>query len=380
MKQFEPSCNHIGNFITLNHFRFLAVILASVATASACLECTGQRIQYRDGRPTATLRIDAIDNGLLLSHGNGPDRCDEYGAREAIAFEHQGKYYLHYDGAGLSGWRACLAVSRDLEEWKLMGPVLDLGPEGSNDSASASSPWVIHEEGRWHMFYLGTPNASPPPDRVPRFPYLTLRASSDKPYGPWKKQYSPVPFTTRNDTFYSATASPGHIVNHNGEYLMFFSGSTHEPLVKRTIGIARTKDLNSTWKIDSNPIVPLEEQIENSSLYFEEASGLWYLFTNHIGINEQGQEYTDAIWVYWSQDLNQWDTRRKAVVLDGENCNWSTRCIGMPSVLRVGDRLAIFYDAPGGENISHMHRDIGLAWLDLPLENPSETHKLGLSP
>jgi len=81
---------------------------------------------------------------------------------------------------------------------------------------------------------------------------------------------------------------------------------------------------------------------------------------------------TDAIWVYWSKDLNKWDAKDKAVVLDGQNCNWSKRCIGLPSVLQVGERLAIFYDAPGGNSISHMKRDVGLAWLELPLSVPKK--------
>ena len=37
----------------------------------------------------------------------------------------------------------------------------------------------------------------------------------------------------------------------------------------------------------------------------EEGIKTWFLFTNHIGI-EGNKEFTDAIWVYWSQDLNQW--------------------------------------------------------------------------
>jgi hypothetical protein len=47
----------------------------------------------------------------------------------------------------------------------------------------------------------------------------------------------------------------------------------------------------------------------------------------------------------------------------------------MPSVIRTGQRLAVFYDAPGGDSISHMNRDIGLAWLDLPLNIPVSTSK-----
>ena len=68
--------------------------------------------------------------------------------------------------------------------------------------------------------------------------------------------------------------------------------------------------------------------------------------------------------------MNHWDAANKAVVLDGENCSWSRKCIGLPSVLKVKDRLAILYDAPGGESKSHMNRDVGLAWLTLPLKVP----------
>ena len=325
---------------------------------------------YIDGRPHASMRMDAIDSGVVIRHGEGPSDCDIFGAREAIVFEHDGVYYLHYDGAGPEGWLACLAVSRDLRDWELAGPVLDLGPPDRNDSAAATSPWVYREGNRWHMFYLGTPNTSAPPDRCPSFPYLTLKATSTSPRGPWRKHYDVVPFGTKPETYYSAAAGPGHVVKQGKEYLMFFSASTHYPDVKRTLSIARTDDLDSSWVCDDQPIVPQEEQIENSSLYYESSTGVWYLFTNHIGINEEGHEFTDAIWVYWTKDLETWNSNHKAVVLDGTNCEWSNLCIGMPSVLKVGNRLAILYDAPGGESLHHMHRDIGLAWLDLPLARP----------
>ena len=34
-------------------------------------------------------------------------------------------------------------------------------------------------------------------------------------------------------------------------------------------------------------------------------------------------EYTDSVWVYWSKDLNRWDARDKAIVLDRKNCTLS---------------------------------------------------------
>ena len=160
-------------------------------------------------------------------------------------------------------------------------------------------------------------------------------------------------------------------MKHKGEYLQFFSASAFVgPVLKRTIGIARTKDLNGPWAVDDKPIVPLDEQIENTSLYFEPENKTWFLFTNHIGIEEKTEEYTDAVWVYWTKDLLKWNAADKAVVLDRSNCTWSNRCIGLPTVVKVGRRLAVIYDSPGGDSISHMKRDVGLAWLELPLVPP----------
>ncbi len=71
-------------------------------------------------------------------------------------------------------------------------------------------------------------------------------------------------------------------MKQGNEYLQFFSSTNSG--CKRTIGIARTGNLAGTWTVDPAPIVPVEEQIENSSLYFEPANSTWFLFTNHIGI------------------------------------------------------------------------------------------------
>lgn len=348
---------------------YIQVLFSSLLILT--LPAHAQKSGYADGRPMATLRFPCTDQGIILRYGNGPDSCDAYGAREAVVNRVGQTYYLFYDGAGKDGWVACLAESKDLKTWSEKGALLSLGAPGSKDAKSASSPWVIKEDGIWHMFYLGTPNTSPAPDRIPSFPYLTMKAKSASLEGPWIKQYDVVPFSPIGGTYYSATASPGFIVPYKKEYLQFFSASIQDhDLTKRTLGIARTRNLNGAWRVDSLPIVPLSEQVENSSLYFEDKIKTWFLFTNHIGINQSGTEYTDAIWVYWSTDLNRWNTKNKAIVLDSSNCSWAKGAIGMPSVIRSGNRLALFYDAPGGSSISHMKRNIGLAWIDLPLKIP----------
>jgi alpha-L-rhamnosidase len=331
---------------------------------------------YPDNRPSAKYRLEAVDHGVVYKHGDGPDSCDYLGARDIWVWKYKDTYYLNYDGAGLKGWLACLAVSKDLVNWKAKGPVLQLGKTGSDDCASASYGTVFKDGVKWNMFYLGTPHTTPAPDYIPAFPYLTMKAEGKSPTGPWIKRYDIRPFLPTPDSYNSSTASPGYVIKQNNEYLMFFSASTDTPKILRTLSIARTRNLDSSWVLDLKPIFPSEEQVENSSLYYEKANKTYFIFTNHVGLKD-GLEYTDAIWVYWSKDLTKWNPADKAVVLDSHNCKWSKHIIGLPSVVQVGNRLAILYDGNEASEIppgvkSHMNRDIGLAWLNLPLILPGQ--------
>jgi predicted GH43/DUF377 family glycosyl hydrolase len=331
---------------------------------------------YSDKRPSARYRLESNDFGVVLKHGQGPDSCDYLGARDIWVREHLGKYYMHYDGAGPKGWLACLAVSQDLRTWTATGPILDFGDYKQKDCASASYGTTYFDGTKWHLFYLGTPHVTKKPDYIPAFPYLTMKAEGNSPTGPWKKRYDITPFEPQKDTYYDATASPGFIVKKGNKYLMFFSASTGSAKIMRTISLARTGNLNGRWTIDPLPMLPPEEQVENSSLYYEETNKTWFLFTNHVGLKDN-MEYTDAVWVYWSKDLCKWNPSNKAVVLDSSSSIWSRHIIGLPSVVKFGKRLAIFYDGndenemPRGVK-SHMNRDVGVAWINLPIILPAE--------
>jgi predicted GH43/DUF377 family glycosyl hydrolase len=330
--------------------------------------------RYPDRRPSARYQLKAEDHGVVFKHGNGPGGCDALGARDVWIWEDAGTYYMHYDGAGTTGWLACLATSANLIDWTAHGAILSLGDKDHPDCASASYGVTYDDKGKWHMFYLGTPHTSPAPDLVPAFPYLTMKAEAQSPVGPWHKRYDITPFRPEPGTYYAATASPGFIVPRKDGYMMFYSASTDKPIL-RTLGIARTKNLDTPWSIDRKPILPPAEQVENTSLYYQASNSTWFLFTNHVGLRD-GLEYTDAVWVYWTKDLAQWNPNNKAVVLDGQTCSWSKEIIGLPSVVRVGNKLALFYDGYAGRGIppgasSHMNRDVGLAWIDLPIIVPS---------
>jgi len=304
-------------------------------------------------------RLDATDAGRIIRHGDGPDRCDISGMREPSIVQEEGKFYLFYDGCAADGWLACLASSDDLKTWKMHGRMLSLGPKGSYDSGTAASPWLIKDGGWWHMFYCASPNTSPPPELIPAAPYLTMKARSKALEGPWEQQRDIIPF--RPVERYGVNASPGHIVKRGDKWLMFFSGAGLP-------AIARTKDLNGAWEIDPKPVFDEHMDLENTSLYHEESNGTWWMFINHI---DAAGGYTDAVWTFWTKDFEKWNAKDRAIVLDRRNCSWSRKCVGMATVTKVGKRLAIFYDAAGGESVSHMNRDLGLAWLDLPLVPPA---------
>jgi predicted GH43/DUF377 family glycosyl hydrolase len=320
--------------------------------------------------------LRAVDSSIVLRHGD-IGFGDQYGARDPWVFEFEGRYFMHYDAAGESGWLAALATSNDGRVWTKHGPIFELGEPGAPDAASASYATTFYDDERWHAFYLGTPNATADQLKVPAFPYMTLKARAPSPIGPWTKQVGFVPFAPAESSWYADTASPGAIVKLANEYLMIFSGSARDSSnrIWRTLGVARTGDLDAPWTIDPDPLFPITEQVENSSLYFQDKTSTWFLFTNHVGeatdrepvAPQATSEYTDAVWVYWAPDLASFSPSRRAVVLDADNVGWSPRIVGLPSVLEIDGRLAIFFDGSQDDDIGHGYRDIGVAWLDLPI-------------
>ena len=319
--------------------------------------------------PPPSLRLPVIDRGPVLKHGTAPGGVDRLGAREAIVFKdpaEPGRLLMHYDGAGPQGWLACLADSTDNGmTWTTHGQALWLGTPSSYDTASASSPWVVQDlDGSWHMYYLGARKATAAPRRIPVAPYTTLHATAASPRGPWTKRGPAI--LPAKGSWYGQSASPGPVMRHDGYWVMHFSGSSSEG---PTLGLARAESLNGPWYVDSSPLLPASERLENAALHHDPLSGLWWLFADHIGTTpgSDGLLYTDAIWGYVSKDPTAFSTSQRVLVLDGQSTSW-TKVIGMPSVVPTTGGITMFYDGIAGRSrTDHMGRDIGMAYLPLPL-------------
>lgn len=305
------------------------------------------------------------DMGVVMPFGNNscPGDCDRYGARDTWLyidpFDMETPYHMHYDGAGPDGWLACLAVSSDptLSNWTKLGPLLSLGPPGSVDSRSASylTTYYDNQTAMWYGYYLGTNQTSPPPGLVPVGPYFTLLATARSSRGPW---------TQVGDRNVIPDGSPGVVLQESDGWWQFCTGCG------APVGLAKTTNLSSTWSVTQSIIT--SDPVENTSLYYEVMNGLWWLFTNHIGPDANGINFDDSVWVYWSPSLTTWNESNKAVVLNRTNTQFGTGRVGLPSVLRVQNRLAVLYDGGGTpDNVFYnLNCSVALAWIELPLQPP----------
>ena len=71
----------------------LDVHAAPPPVGSQVIESTNITV-YPAGWSQPKYRLDAEDAGVVMHYGNGPDHCDELGARDVWIWEYEGKYLI----------------------------------------------------------------------------------------------------------------------------------------------------------------------------------------------------------------------------------------------------------------------------------------------
>ena len=366
--------------------------------------------------------VGVKDRGIVLApdkEGEAMYRWDGGGMKDVVVSREifgakKGLYYLSYDGI-MPGkkpdcyWTPCSAVSEDLVHWKKVGPKVPcsaiLHPDGNaedyKDFCGICSPWPVAENGHWYSFYCGAEDCSD--EGIPSPGYYTLFAEAETLDGPWIKHVD-KPGCARHVCFPvgkpgewdDATASAGVVIrnpkwkeNHGAKtFIIFYSGSraVKREIVKgrvistevdsRSLGIAKTDDLTVSddhakkqgegnfWEKVPGPLFPPEHDIENTDIFYEESTGLYWLFTNHIHDNL----YTNSVWVYWTKDIDHWDPENRAVAFDAEMSSWAKGAIGMAAVIKKDEKtLCMFFDAIDGDGIDHLDRKVGMCEIPLPI-------------
>ena len=374
----------------------------------------GLKAQVNSSRADmATYRMPAEDYGIVLSPSKEGEKYFEWdgnGIREGIVNKVGNTYYLFYDGAahhtGVCNlndperhlWRAMLAKSTDLITWEKLGVKLwcgyDTDPASNGDVykdfGSASSPWAYFsiDEDYWYLFYLGAEGSSPSGTDVgtPGYYYSTLVAKALTKgitgiEGEWQ-QLNRLTGNAKAVALWQkpATCSPGSVIENplwkvdpvnNKRYMMFVTrgGQTHIARSNKLDGIHKwdeTPDING-WDFDYLILDKTgNTSPENATIYYDEKTKWYFLFTNQFSMN---YTYTECNIVYWSKDPNSWNPKNSALITDPSTTKngWAIGAIGMPSVAKIDDNtLGIIYDAQEGSLKNNIGRKIALAYWKIP--------------
>lgn len=199
-----------------------------------------------------------------------------------------------------------LAESDDFIHWNKLGPaqVPAVFEYPSADYRQFSnylecgSPWFIEEDGTFYMF--NTSDTGPKGNFAP-MPYYATLSFGPSLAGPWQKETllpgrgKHIAIPVRPGTYYSDTACAGSVMENpawqgpedreNRRYMMFFSAASCHGKpgdyrsLGRGVGIARSDCLTAAddydklegnfWEPDPAPIIPLEDDVENATLFHD---------------------------------------------------------------------------------------------------------------
>jgi len=178
----------------------------------------GQPGQGEGGPTDETIGLAVSDDGLTFSkHPDSPVLA----ARCPFAVVHEDKVHLFYVKISDGGYRVHLATSDDgvrFVEEPAGRPVLDVGPAGSWDGYTVTTPKVFRDGDRWCMSFAGDGKRLDDPTGIGL-------AFSEDLYSWEKLPGNPVFSVGDAGSFDSVSVASPIIRRHGDRYLMWYAGS-----------------------------------------------------------------------------------------------------------------------------------------------------------
>jgi hypothetical protein len=166
------------------------------------------------------------------------------------------------------------------------GPILDRAPR---EPWSATSPAVIRDDGRWHMWYSSGTGWLDVDSKLEHVYVLTHATSDDGVY--WSRRGEPILPSARPD----------------------------------------------------------ESQTRPTVIRFGDRWHMWYCYRGSKDFRSTGETY--RIGYAWSADLRIWTRDDESAGIQLSPTGWDSQMICYPEVVRVDDRILLFYNGNGfGEN------------------------------
>lgn len=160
---------------------------------------------------------------------------------------HEEKYLMWYTGNGSTPFQVGLAYSTDGYTWEneQSNPVLQIGNDNEFDSHSIRWPYVIYDEGILKMWYAGSKNSLDW--------QIGYAESSDGIV--WQKYINNPVFTSGGNTWESYSVRLGAVVKENGNYHLWYDGSSDGFQTTSSIGYATSTDGINWTRVGEGPIL-----------------------------------------------------------------------------------------------------------------------------
>ena len=218
-------------------------------------------------------------------------------------------------------------------------PVLDVGEIGSFDDSGATAFSMVDDGSTRRLYYQGW-------QRAERAPYLlfTGLATSDRNGDAFEKHgRTPVLDRTDNDPFLRGAP---YVLRQDGAFRMWYvSGRgwySDDHGLHYEVGIRHATSLDGVgWEADAAPCIwplpPDEYAVGRPSVLVDGGTyRMWY------SVRSFTQPY--RIGYAESSDGIEWTRRDSLVGIERSAAGWDSEMICYPQVVRVDDRLLMFYN------------------------------------
>lgn len=226
-------------------------------------------------------------------------------------------------------------------------PVLELGEAGMFDEHGTIPNHVFTHDGRVYLFYVGW-------SRGVTLPYSNWMgmAVSDDGGATFRKPFKGPILDRTHGEVYSAT---GLIcLQHEGEWRGWYATGTNwlsiNGRLEHTYELrsCRSNDLIH-WTRPNQPVlravIPNESNTRPTVVRGKEKWHMWFCYRGTQDFRDGRDSY--RIGYAWSHDLINWTRNDDGAGIELSSGGWDSRMIAYPCVVRVGEKILMFYAGNG---------------------------------
>jgi predicted GH43/DUF377 family glycosyl hydrolase len=258
-------------------------------------------------------------------------------------------FYSEFDG---HTWHTALAQSEDGANWKKQGRVLSPDPQTWEGSYIAANGSAAYDSGRWFYWYVAGPEARP---------QIGLSTGADP--SKLHKSAQPVLSPGPRGSFDELAVADPYVIRIGSDWYMYYLGEDRAR--RQQIGLARSVDGVTWYKLRSNPVLALgelggtDDRGLGEPAVWQSQGWYWMLFTGRDAHENR------SLGLARSKDGVTWE--RSPETFHGSEA-WDSKVLCDPTVLIDHERIRVWFG--GGDVASpdqNLHGQIGwgeLKWVN----------------